>query len=308
MVHRQTEFGPGGRRPGRTPADTTSVHIRRSLHLRFSAATRAVLVVGLAWLAVPVTAQEAADPREPKPERPTVATHAYAVAAGIVELETGIQWQRPTPDSAQLAGPTLFKVGLGRRVQLDIAPGWVWLGPNGARQGGFSDAVVGIKWQVADGLPILADLAIQPTLKLPTGSLERATGTGTTDLNVLLISSRSIGPVSIDINVGYTRRSGDGSNAPTGATMWTVSTGFPVVGGLAWAAEIFGYPGTSGPAGSGPIVAFLTGPTFAAKRSLVLDGGLILSVTGFGGTAVYVGATWNIGRLPGAYKPLPPKG
>jgi hypothetical protein len=283
------------------------VNSRLSSFLRFPVALWAMLVVGLAVIALPANAQETPDPREPKPERPTVATHAYAVAAWIVELETGIQWQRSEPDRGQLAGPILFKIGLGKRVQLDIAPGWAWLGPNGGRQVGMSDAVVGIKWQVADGLPILADLAIQPTLKLPTGSLERGTGTGTTDLNVLLISSRSIGPVSLDINVGYTRGNGDGSNAPTNSTMWTVSTGFPVMGRLAWAAEIFGYPGTSGPAGSAPVVAFLTGPTFKAQRSLVLDAGLILNLTGFGGTAVYAGATWNMGRLPGSPSLPPPK-
>jgi hypothetical protein len=259
-------------------------------------ATFLTLVV-LAWTAVPAIAQEPPDPREAKPERPTVATHAYAVAAGIVELETGLQWQRPDPGRAQLLVPILFKVGLGKRLQLDVAPGWAWLGPDGARQGGLSDAVIGVKWQIADGLPVLADLAVQPTLKLPTGHVDRGTGTGTTDFTVLLISSRTLGPVSLDVNVGYTRRSGNGSDAPTDATVWTVSWGGPVAGRLSWAAEVFGYPGTSGRAGSAPVVALLTGPTVKIQRSLVLDAGLILNIAHFGGTAVYAGVTWNIGRL-----------
>ncbi len=86
---------------------------------------------------------------------------------------------------------------------------------------------------------------------------------------------------------------------PRDSTVWTVSTGTPLVGDLQWDAEIFGYPGTSGPAGYAPIVAFLTGPAFEVHPSVVLDAGLILNITGYGGTAVYAGVTWNMGRLPG---------
>jgi hypothetical protein len=259
---------------------------------------QAVIALVLACLAAPAAAQESTNPREAMPERPTVATHAYAVAAGIVELETGLQWQRPRPDLALTSGPTLVKIGLGRRLQLDIAPGWAWVGRDGKGQAWFSDLVVGVKWQLAEHLPVLADFSVQPTLKIPTGSLRRGTGTGTTDVNILVISSRKLGPVSLDLNAGYTLRRGDGSSAPRDSTVWTVSTGTPIVGDLQWDAEIFGYPGTSGPAGYAPIVAFLTGPAFEIHPSVVLDAGLILNITGYGGTAVYAGVTWNMGRLP----------
>jgi hypothetical protein len=273
---------------------------RQSTEFRRPAAVALVLVC----LTVPIAAQESTNPREAMPERPTVATHAYTVAAGIVELETGVQWQRPAPGGGLLSGPTLFKIGLGRKLQLDIAPGWAWVERDGSGQAWLSDLVVGVKWHLADHLPILADFSVQPTLKLPTGSLRRGTGTGTTDVNILVISSRKVGPVSLDLNVGYTRRSGDGSNAPKDSTLWTVSTGTPIVGDLQWEAEIFGYPGTSGPAGYAPIVAFLTGPAFEVRPSLVLDAGVILNITGYGGTAVYAGMTWNMGRLPGNYAPI----
>jgi hypothetical protein len=263
---------------------------------------QAAIVMVLASLAASANAQDSANPREAMPERPTVATHAYAVAPGIVELETGVQWQRPTPEFWLLSGPTLFKIGLRKRLQLDIAPGWAWIGQNSVRQVWLSDLVVGVKWQLAEHLPILADFSVQPTLKIPTGSLTRGTGTGTTDVNILVISSRQVGPVSLDLNAGYTRRSGNGANAPKDSTLWTVSTDFPIVGELEWDAEIFGYPGTSGPAGYAPIVAFLTGPAFEVHPSVILDAGLILNITGFGGTAVYAGVTWNMGR-PFSFQP-----
>jgi hypothetical protein len=265
---------------------------------RCPAAARGIAV---AWLvlagSVLAGAQPPADPREANPERPTVATHAYAVAPGIVELETGVQWQRLGVHSAEWTGPTLVKIGLVRRLQLDIAPGWAWLGPDASRRGGVSDTAVGLKWQVAAGLPLLNDFALQSTLKLPTGNAGLGTGTGTTDLNVVVISSRSIHKVELDLNVGYTRRSGSGLVAPTTATLWTVSAGFPVAGHLGWVAEVFGYPGTRGPAGSRPIVALLTGPTFQPQRGVVFDAGVILSIEGFGATAAYAGITWNIGPV-----------
>jgi hypothetical protein len=267
----------------------------------------AVSVFILAFFAASAGAQEPANPREAMPERPTVATHAYTVAPGIVELEIGAQWQRPTPASGLVSGPTLFKIGLRKRLQLDIAPGWAWVEQNGLRQVWLSDLVVGVKWQLAAHLPILADFSVQPTLKIPTGSLTRGTGTGTTDVNIVVISSRKVGPVSLDLNAGCTLRSGNGTNAPKDSTLWTVSTGFPIVGELEWDAEIFGYPGTSGPAGYVPIVAFLTGPALQVHRSVVLDGGVILNITGYGGTAFYAGVTWNMGRLPGfSARQLPP--
>ena len=253
--------------------------------------------------AAPAGGQTRPDPRQANPERPTVATHAYAVAPGIVELESGVQWQSLGAGNNQLTAPFLFKMGLGRHVQLDVAPGLAGVETNGTRRGGLSDSAVGFKWQVAAGVPILSDVGVEALLKLPTGDRALGTGTGTTDLSLVFISSRQIGRVELDVNVGYTRRSGDGTFAPTTATLWTVSTGFPVVGPLGWTAELFGYPGTSGPAGAGPIVAFLTGPTFQPQRSIVLDAGLILNVEGFGATAFYAGVTWNIGRLPGIGRP-----
>jgi hypothetical protein len=247
----------------------------------------------LACGASPAAGQDAPDPREAQPERPTVATHAFPVASGIVELETGVQWQRPSPGTGQLSGPVLFKIGLGRGVQLDVSPGWVWTGPDNARRGGLSDAVIGAKWLVGRDLPILGSFAIQPSIKFPSGSVERGTGTGTTDASLLLVSSRTIGPVALDLNVGYTRRSGGGTVVPANGWLWTVSTGFPVAGTVGWVAELFGSPSTGGVPS---MAAFLTGPTWKLRKELILDAGAIFDVTGFGGTAAYAGVTWNIGR------------
>lgn len=243
-------------------------------------------------LAGPLPAQSS-DPHAAQPERPTVATHAGTVAPGWLEVETGIEYDRYSNRTHALSVQLLFKTGLGRRVQLGVSLPQV--APAGGRFG-FGDAAVSLKWRVREGGGLLGDFALLPSLKVPTGSLERGRGTGTADGSLLLVSSRSLGPVAMDLNAGITRRSGDGRDAPRAATVWTASFGGPARGALGWVAELYGYPGTSGPAGNASIVAFLAGPTLRARSWLVLDAGGIVPIAGAQPKALYAGLTVNAGR------------
>ena len=262
---------------------------------------RTVVSLSAAILAFAAIAegQPRADPRQAQPERPTVATHAFTVAPGFVEIESGVQGFRPSPGTTQIDTPSVVKIGLTSYLQLDLFVSASEIRQSGGTAGGLADAAVGLKWRLARTSPVLGDFAVQATLKLPTGSETEGTSTGTTDFSLLAISSRSIGPFAIDLNAGFTRRSGDGSQAPTIATLWTASAGFPIAGPAGWAVEVFGYPGTRGPAGAPPAVGLLTGPTFALSRFLVLDAGIVTGIAGTQPTTWYVGVTWNIGQLAG---------
>ncbi len=256
------------------------------------------LLVVLAMLAAAprTSAQEEIDPHAAQPERPTVATHAGTVAPGWVEIETGIEADRFDDGSHGRSFPTDLKFGLASHVQLGI--GLPSLHPPGAAFG-IGDITAGLKWRIVDGAPVVRDFALLPSIKFPTGSQDAGRGTGTTDFSILAISSRTIGPVSLDLNLGYTRRGGDGTAAPRDATLWTVSTGFPLHGSLGMAAEIFGYPGTRGPAGADGIVALLVGPTYTLRPWLVIDTGIIAPLTGAQPKAFYAGLVWNVGRVAG---------
>src|SRR5206468_13120569 len=126
---------------------------------------------------------------------------------------------------------------------------------------GIGDFAAGIKWRIIDGDGPLQRFAILPLIKFPTGG-DR--GTNTTDVGLLLIDSRTIGPASLDLNAGLTRRSGNGSMAPQTSTFWTAAAAMPIAGPIGWQLECFGFPGTHGPAGGAPTVAILTGPTWGA--------------------------------------------
>jgi hypothetical protein len=234
------------------------------------------------------------DPHAVQPERPTVATHAGTVAPGWLEIETGVERDRFSPENIGYVTPTVLKFGIADHMQLGVfgsvahpAPGTTGLG----------DVAVGVKWRLLDNAPLVGDFAVLPVVKFPTGSSSSGTGTGTTDVALLLISSHDLGGVSMDINVGYTHRGGDGSTVPTSATLWTISAGGALAGRLGWTAECYGYPGTSGPAGQAPIVALLAGPTLLLRPWLAFDAGFIAPVTGPQPRALYAGAVYNVGKL-----------
>ena len=238
----------------------------------------------------------ARDPHAVQPERPTVATHAYCVAPGWLEAEAGAEFDRDAPEQFGVSVPMTVKVGLGRRFQLTLSDPLTR--PVGVQMG-TGDIDVGLKWHMLDGAPIVHDFAVMPSLKLPSGAVSKGEGTGTTDVSLLAISSRTLGNAELDVNLGATLRSGNGDAAPKTATLWTMAAGLPVTGVLGLALELYGYPGTAGPAGQAPIVAVLVGPTILPRSWLELDVGLAVALTGPQPTAFYGGGVINLGRLWG---------
>ncbi len=239
----------------------------------------------------PAPAVGADDPRAVQPERPSVATHAGTVAPGYVEIESGIERDANADHIYAEQAPTLLKFGVTSRVQLAVL---VPIARATGVKAGIGDVNVGVKWRVLEHHPFWSDIALLPSVTFSTGG---ARGSGSTAASLLLINSRTFGPVSVDLNVGRTWRTGDGATVPGTSTFWTAATSAPVRGPIGWELECFGYPGTGGAAGSVPIVAILTGPTWLVHRALSLDVGMIAPIVGPQPRAVYVGITTNLGRL-----------
>ena len=238
------------------------------------------------------SADSARNPHTVQPERPTVATHAGTVARGWIELEEGAEWDRLEDRSRVFVAPTNLKIGLASRAQINILFNLIHAGA-GSGPSGIGDLTLGVKYRILEGNPILGNFAILPAIKLPTGSVS----TGTTDFSLLLISSYELGPVAVDLNVGQTRRSGNGSEAPKTSGIWTASFGFPVSGPVGGVLEFFGFPATTGPVGTKGIAAMLVGPTFLVRNWLALDAGVIVPISGPQARAVYTGFVWNFGCI-----------
>ncbi len=242
--------------------------------------------------APPATAGSGAfHPRAVQPERPSVATHSGTVAAGYAEIETGLERDHRPDGTSATQVPTLLKLGLTRRTQLAIAV------PSLSATNvpfGTGDVTVGLKWRVTEDRPSIQDVAILPSVKFSSGGPR---GTGTTDVSLLLINSRVIGPVGLDLNLGATWRSGDGTQAPRTSSLWAAAAGIPIRGAFGWALECYGLPGTSGPAGSAPIIALLTGPTYELRPELALDAGIITPISGPQPHAFYLGVVTSLGKF-----------
>jgi hypothetical protein len=233
------------------------------------------------------------DPHAAQPERPTVATHAGTVAPGWFEFESGFEFDRSFSGQRSTIGTVVTKLGVARRLQLELFSSWV----DSDDGRGMGDAAVGLKWRLLDQHPLLGDFALLPVIKTPTGSTARGTGTGTTDASLWLVSSRDLGTLHLDLNLVYTRRDGSGVQTPKEAWLWTAAAAATVIGRLAWTAEVYGVPRTSGPAGERGFSSLLTGPVFTLRNWLVLDAGAITPLVGHQPRAFYAGVTTNVGRL-----------
>lgn len=253
----------------------------------------AVACPAIAWSAL-AAQEEIPDSHAAQPERPTVATHAGTVFPRWVEVEAGAQ-RSESGGVLAVQLPVVTKFGLVSHAQLSLYQVWESTNGKGAHTEGLGDIAVGVKWRLLDDAPVIGDFAVLPILKLPTGA--GGTSTATTDVSLILISSHDFGPVALDVNFGYTHRTGSGTAAPRAATFWTVSTGLQLVGPLGWAGEISGFPGTGGPSGQAPVIAALTGPTWTVRKWLVVDAGVSPTLRGPQPSYIYAGVTCNIGRI-----------
>jgi len=241
----------------------------------------------IATLGPAVAAAQTPDPHTVQPERPSVATHAFTVAPGWFEVEFGGQATWLEGEQQGQAFPLAAKIGLARRAQLTLS-----LTDARPADGNFGVDSFGaaLKLRVADHLPVVGALAVQPSV---TGS---DMGTPTTG-GILLISSNQFGPVTLDINGGYSWRGGDGTAAPRKETLWTASSALPLGPRVALGVEIFGLPPTAGPAGHENIVALLVGPTFTIRPWFTLDVSGIFGIAGPEPRGVSFGGVWNVGRI-----------
>jgi hypothetical protein len=256
------------------------------------------VAVIVAYIVLETTARSSAqappNPHDAQPERPSVATHAWTVAPGWIEIEAGMEFDRYPDHVHGETAPLTAKIGLTRRTQLEIQT------PLVHAQGlhlAAGDLLIGAKWRVVEDAPIVANFAVFPSVKLPTGSTAEDAGTGTTDAGVVLISSREFGEVSLDVNVGVIHRIGHDDLVPRESRMWTMSFAGPLHGPIGWGAELYGFPRMSGPAGDPSLVATLFGPTMRVRGWLVVDTGVIVPIAGPQPRAFYAGGVYNIGRL-----------
>ncbi|MBW7932619.1 MAG: hypothetical protein H3C62_03205 [Gemmatimonadaceae bacterium] len=226
-------------------------------------------------------AQSTDDAAKARPERPTVATHAVAVAPGYFEVEAGVAQTRYT-NANDNALAIVAKFGVARRAQLTIASAITR--PAGGVMG--ADPVfAGLKWQLGalrEGRPLFALL---PGVTFANGPRRGRTAA----VSLTGIVSRSIGPVAIDLNAAATQLNDGGQRVPY---MWAASFGGPVKGAVGWGLEASG-SATRERTDPSRLLAYVG---YTVRPSLVLDAGASAALRGRQGTQVFAGVTWNAGK------------
>ncbi|HKV71911.1 MAG TPA: transporter [Gemmatimonadales bacterium] len=241
------------------------------------------IVITVTFCAVPclVSGQS---PRVANPERPTYATHAYAVAPGYAELEQGIS----ATGTAGLSQGTIWGIAL----KLGISPSLQaeFFGPAYARTsagGGVGDLGLALKFR--HDLSGKSAVALIPGVTAPTGSTAKGLGAGRALGSLTAVYSVDLpATVHLDLNAGPT-------GVGAGATQWF----FSVSG--SWGGRVLGVTGECfdfTPGGAGPRFAGVLGAvTVRLAPWAVVDAGGQLGTTMNSPNALFLGLTTNLGRV-----------
>jgi hypothetical protein len=220
--------------------------------------------------------------REANPERPTFATHAYAVAAGYAELEQGLSARGSHSLREGTSWDVNLKLGITRHVQVAL------FGPLYARRGsggGVGDLGVALKLRT-DPSPRVA-LAVVSTVTGPTAARSLGAGRVLGGL-VGVLSADVLGAIHVDVNAGP---QGIGAGAPQWFTSLSAARAFRSVGVTV---ELFDF--THG--GAGPRLAGVLGAV-----TVRLAPWTVADVGGVAGTAretpnqLFIGMTTNLVRV-----------
>jgi hypothetical protein len=234
---------------------------------------------------------QTSDPRAVQPERPSVATHAFTVAPGIVEIEAGVERAYEDGRYTGTSLPFTVKLGLAERVQLAIGGSMSWPASSDRR---FDEISVGVKWRLSERAPLAGAIAVLSSVTVPAGAA-RASSNNT--VGVLLIASRSIAGISLDLNAGYARTIGGQVDADAKEALWAVSLGGPIAGRFGWFGELSGVRTMPADDTAAHVAGALAGATVSVSPSLVVDVAIVLPTAGADGRAVVTGLSWNVCRL-----------
>ena len=240
-------------------------------------------VMAVTICVAPWPAASSQSPRVANPERPTYATHAYAVAPGYVELEQGVSASGVSSLSEGTTWSVALKAGITPFLQAEL------YGPIYARTsrgGGVGDLGLALKFRT--DLSRASAVALIPAATAPTGRAGRGLGAGRALGALTAVYSVDL-PASVhaDVNAGPT-------GLGAGATQWFFSvSGSWGPGPLGVTGECFDFtPGGAGSRFAGVLGAL----TLRVAPWAVLDGGGEWASTPSSPSSVFVGLTTNLGR------------
>jgi len=224
-------------------------------------------------------------PRAANPERPTVATHAYAVAPGYAELEQGARAFGVNGLGEATSWDFNLKIGVRSGLQLGVfGAGYV------RAAGGAGVGDVGLSLKASRTVSPQAAIAVVPAVTAPTGNAARGLGAG-------LVLGSLVGVFSADLPKGFHFDANAGPvGIGAGRPQWFTSVGLAHggIGAVGVATELFDFTGgAAGPRQRGFLAALMV----TAADWVVVDGGGVLGLVAGTPDQLFVGVTTNLGRI-----------
>jgi mono/diheme cytochrome c family protein len=205
--------------------------------------------------------------------RPLDTEDTGTVEPGKAEIELSGDFARNPEDRTWLAKGVL-SLGVLPRLEARIESMLHFLEPDEERaRGGVGDSLVGLKYRFLDEADALPALLGSLTVRLPTGDADRGLGASEVDVGLLAVASKTLGPVTVTWNGGYTFVTRDRD-----LEFWTLAAAVEYRATAAW--SLLGEVVSALPSHRGPNTAVLrVGTTYTVHPRVRLDAGV-----GFGAT------------------------
>lgn len=122
---------------------------------------------------------------------------------GNAELELGYAWSRQDRASSFLFQPQL-SVGTSSTFDLILQPSWTRVSPpGGPHEQGLGDTNLDFKWRFYGSAPW--SLGVRAGLQLPTAHNDLGLPNNKVAPHALMVLTADFAPLTIDVNVGYSR-------------------------------------------------------------------------------------------------------
>jgi hypothetical protein len=206
--------------------------------------------------------------------RPLDTEDTGTVEPGKAELELSGDFARNPEDRARLAKGVL-SLGVAPRLEVRIESLLLSLEPDEGRgRGGIGDSLVGLKYRLLDDVGAVPALLGALTVRLPTGDADRGLGAEEVDVGLLAVASKTLGPITLTGNGGYTFVTRDRK-----LEFWTLAAAVEYRATAAW--SLLGEVVSFLPSHRGSETAVLrAGTTYAVHPRVKLDVGVGFGVTG----------------------------
>jgi hypothetical protein len=138
--------------------------------------------------------------------RPLTTEDAETLMPGQVELELAVDYVRGDgTDFFLLPGGPALNAGLLPRLEGTLATAVAVVdAPGTSTHAGLSDTIVRLKYRGVDEGDAGPALMMAVAARLPTGDADRGLGSEDVDVQALAVAGKTVGPVTLFFNAGYT--------------------------------------------------------------------------------------------------------